>query len=579
MEQYETFEFGTWRKNLTMWGTRFTAVIGTLIMVVFFRSIIEDLRVFALNIVALVLVWISVAFHRIPMAIHTAVLAGAGLMLHVGSIYTVGFRVITPLTGIFVILIAASLLGRRGTFASWLLLLTLDGVMVTALGEGGAGAAVWPETQTIAWRYVVTMALFNAFIGASVSSGVTMLSEKIQDLDTYVGELEAANAALETERHKVVALQKMDLVGKLAAGIAHDFNNDLQVIIGWGHMLAEDAMEAGNYELLEACEQINTASDHASSLVTQLLTLGKRHVGVPEEVDLGELIEHMVPSIRRLLPSDVSLQVFIERNAIVHVDPVQFHQVILNLCLNARDAMPDGGNLMVKLTGEQGNMNVVVSDTGTGIPEELQGRIFEPFFSTKGEDRGTGLGLSTVRQIVNDSGGDIAVESVLGAGTTFRFSLPTLEQEAVSRASVPERPELKLEGLDVLVVEDEPAVREVMMRTLEGAGASVRVAVDAHDAILELEERLPDVVFSDAIMPRGGVLPLYEWLESMGPVAPPFVLCSAYIESELMRRGVMAEEIMLLRKPFSPRELIGTAAMVRVRYVDIEPASDAPSLH
>jgi signal transduction histidine kinase/CheY-like chemotaxis protein len=579
MRYHVAFEIDEWRRALTTSGTRFAALIGSFILVAFYPSMSVDPLFYGINLAALALVWVSVVSPQAPVKVHALLLSSAGLGLHLGMMYTGGFRVNTPLTGVFTMMVAALMLGRRGTFGAWVALLALDGAMVSWIGASGKAVAVWPESQAIAWRYVVTMSLFNAFIGSGVSSGVAMLAQKIDELDTYVGDLQAANDALEAERHKVVALQKMDLVGKLAAGIAHDFNNDLQVIIGWSYMLAEDAEEAGDRELLEACAQINTASDHASSLVTQLLTLGKRHVGVPEDVCLGALIEQMTPSIRRLLPSDVSLEVLIERDALVRVDPIQFHQVMLNLCLNARDAMPDGGNLVVRLTGDRGDMHVEVSDSGTGIPESLKDRIFEPFFSTKGEDRGTGLGLSTVRQIVSDSGGEIAVDSQVGAGTTFRFSLPTLEQEAVSRASVPERPELRLEGLDVLVVEDDQAVREVMTRTLEGAGASVRVAVDAPDAIVALEERMADVVFSDAIMPRGGVLPLYEWIAALGDEAPPFVLCSAYIESELMRRGVMAEEILLLRKPFSPRELIATASMLRARYLGADDASSAPSVH
>jgi two-component system, cell cycle sensor histidine kinase and response regulator CckA len=215
--------------------------------------------------------------------------------------------------------------------------------------------------------------------------------------------------------------QKMDAVGRLAGGIAHDFNNLLTAILGYSDLLLAGQ---GTADGAEELREIKAAAERASRLTRQLLSFSRKEVSRREHVDLASLLDRMGSMLRRLLPENIALRVVAESPGLVTADPGQIEQVVLNLVVNSRDAMPDGGTIAIRLAERGRTVELAVEDTGVGMDEKTIERIFEPFFTTKSPDRGTGLGLSTVYGIVKQHAGDVQVRSVPGAGSTFTVSLP-----------------------------------------------------------------------------------------------------------------------------------------------------------
>ena len=323
-----------------------------------------------------------------------------------------------------------------------------------------------------------------------------------------------------TERRRVEEqlhhAQKLDAFGQLAGGVAHDFNNLLAVILPHAEMAARTRDLAPR--VTESLSAIGEAAARAATLTRQLLQLGRRNVLQPRDLDLNEEVTRFVRMLRRVLREDLSLHVQLASAALaVSVDTNMLDQVLMNLALNARDAMPDGGTLTfatstVALTDHEASAIegasagryacLEVTDSGHGIAPEHQARLFEPFFTTKEPGKGTGLGLATVRGIVQQHRGAIEAVSRVGHGTTFRVLLPALERD---RAQAPDPVgRLPRGGSEtILVVEDEPAVRATTMRTLEHHGYQVVPAVDGADALRVLDQRGPEIalVITDLVMP------------------------------------------------------------------------------
>ncbi len=364
--------------------------------------------------------------------------------------------------------------------------------------------------------------------------------------------------------------QKMEAVGKLAGGVAHDFNNLLTVIVGYADAMRSGAPEGSAPR--QYAQHVLEAANRASGLTRQLLAYSRQQMLAPRVLELTGVVERMAGMLRRLIGEDVRLVV---RNASgpcwVLVDDSQIEQVLLNLAVNARDAMPAGGTLSIttsvgvvdaerarQLEGAPEGACVLLSvqDTGSGMTPEVQARAFDPFFTTKGLGEGTGLGLSTVYGIVRQSGGGVWIESAAGAGTTIRICLPRLEAPVPEHAA-PGRAPVPTRTATVLVVEDETAVRELVQRTLERAGYRVVAASDGVAAI-ETAERHPtsiDLVVTDVVMPRMGGRELAARLLATRPDLR-FLFVSGYAEDAREPRDLSGAEHAFLAKPFMPDQLV-----------------------
>jgi PAS domain S-box-containing protein len=364
--------------------------------------------------------------------------------------------------------------------------------------------------------------------------------------------------------------QKMEAIGQLAGGVAHDFNNLLTVINGYSELVLNrpDTGEGLRQDL----EQVKMAGDKAAVLTQQLLAFSRRQILRPRVLDLDAVLSDTEKMLRRLIGEDITLATIrAPRLGKVRADPGQLEQVLFNLAVNARDAMPAGGRLTIEarnadLDGSyvDGHPEAVagpyvllsVSDTGTGMDEETRTRIFEPFFTTKEVGRGTGLGLSTVYGIVRQSGGHILVYSEPGHGTTFKVYLPRVEQpaEAPEADTGPVAPPRGSET--VLLVEDEADVRALAARALRSSGYTVLEAADGVEALTAAEEHAGPLhlLATDVVMPGMGGRELAERLLALRPGTRALYL-SGYTDDAIVRHGVLEPGFAFLGKPFTPATL------------------------
>ena len=369
--------------------------------------------------------------------------------------------------------------------------------------------------------------------------------------------------ALETQLRQS---QKMESVGRLAGGVAHDFNNLLGVILGYSEAL-EDSLDQNSVPRKHA-EEIKRAGLRAASLTRQLLAFSRQQVLESKVINLDAVVTEMETMLRRLIGEDVELTAVLEPAlGQVKADQGQIEQVIMNLAVNARDAMPNGGKLII----ETANIDVdevftrqhpasipgryvllAVTDTGIGMDEEIQARIFEPFFTTKGKDKGTGLGLAVVYGVVKQSGGYIWVYSEPGKGSTFKIYLPRVE-EAVEKASQNTGPAKSSQGSEtILLAEDEQSLRHLIRDLLAQRGYTVLEACDGAEAlgIAHQHQGTIHLLCTDVVMPVVGGRELAEKMALLRPDTKVLFM-SGYTDSAVTARGVLETGIFLLQKPFT----------------------------
>ncbi|MEQ9398970.1 MAG: PAS domain S-box protein [Longimicrobiales bacterium] len=364
--------------------------------------------------------------------------------------------------------------------------------------------------------------------------------------------------------------QKMEAVGRLAGGVAHDFNNIMTAILGYALLLEED-LDEGDPRRTDVSEIVRAGS-RAAELTQQLLAFARKQVVQPRAVDVPEALRGVERMLRRLLREDISLQMHLpERAPPIWMDPGQFEQILVNLVVNARDAMPTGGAVTIEV-GEASvqrrdqldtefdpgrYLALVVSDTGTGMSEDTLARIFEPFFTTKPVGKGTGLGLATCLGIVRQAGGDIRAYSELGLGTTFRVYLPMKHDAVVEHHGTPEDEDLG--GHErILLVEDEEQVSEVAARVLREAGYDVCVAADGAEAVrIARELDHIDLLFTDLVMPRMGGQEAADIIVRDHPDIS-LLFTTGYSERHLSHTGEPTLPGLFMEKPFTPRMLLET---------------------
>jgi two-component system cell cycle sensor histidine kinase/response regulator CckA len=388
---------------------------------------------------------------------------------------------------------------------------------------------------------------------------------------------------LEQQLHRA---QKMEAVGRLAGGIAHDFNNILLAVRSYAWLLA-NALE-GDGEARQSVVEIERAVDRASNLTRQLLSFSQREIGSMKAVDVCALITAMDGMLRPSIGEDVALELDLDRHGtFVLADETKLEQVLINLAINARDAMPDGGKLTIgaRLNERSREVEITVSDTGIGIPEEEQQLIFDPFFTTKRGSGGTGLGLATVYGIVDALGGHVDVQSRVAMGTQFVIRLPSAAPAlAEGRAPTPVR-EARHGSETLLLVEDEPGVREPLRKALESFGYTVLVAADGEDALRLIADDASavDLLITDVVMPRLNGPDLVHQVRSIYPDMRVLYM-SGYVERSLTLLGASrtlagsdehadTSSSLFLQKPFSPEELTAAVSALLAASAKTKPAS------
>lgn len=360
--------------------------------------------------------------------------------------------------------------------------------------------------------------------------------------------------------------QRLESVGRMAGGIAHDFNNMLTAINGYSDMtlrrLGSDDPLRGNIE------EIKRAGERSAALTQQLLAFSRRQVLKPKVLNLNDVVLETSKMLERLIGEDVQLNIVPHSGlGLVEADPGQLTQVIMNLAINARDAMPGGGSLVIEtsnvfLDEEYAAQHVPtqpgayvllsVSDGGSGMSEEIERHIFEPFYTTKETGKGTGLGLATVYGIVKQSGGYIWVDTEIGKGTTFNIYLPRLDERAAPPAANKASEIIQSGTETILLVEDEPAVRAMILQMLETCGYTVVEAKNGSEALelCESENRKIDLLLTDVVMPLMGGRELANQLSSRFPNVR-LLFTSGYTDDAVVRQGIMTEEMNFIQKPFT----------------------------
>lgn len=380
--------------------------------------------------------------------------------------------------------------------------------------------------------------------------------------------VEDVTERLQLEKQLVQA-QKFEAIGQLAGGIAHDFNNVLGAIIGWADLGIEDANPGSRAH--RNFEKIRQQADRAAALTKQLLAFARRQILDPRTIDLNQVAVETLSLLENVIGSNIEIKASLAPNlALVRADPVQIEQVLMNLCINARDAMPDGGTLTVETCnstldrdfctrqpqahpGEYATLCVI--DTGTGMDRATLDRIFEPFFTTKALGKGTGLGLATVYGIVTQHGGFIQVESEIGGGSTFRAYFP-VSTEAPKPERAPEPRPMQRGTETILIAEDHDALRQVAHETLESLGYKVLLAVDGEEAIQEFtanRERI-HLALLDVMLPKLSGTEVFAHIRKDNP-GLPVILCTGYSADISQLDRFRERGLPILQKPYSPRDL------------------------
>ncbi len=396
------------------------------------------------------------------------------------------------------------------------------------------------------------------------------VDERTRQLRAEIVERRQTEEALQRSEEQLRQSQKMEAVGRLAGGIAHDFNNLLTGITGYSQLLLRQVKPDNPWR--RYLEEINKAGVRATSLTRQLLAFSRKQLLDPKVIDLNSLVQNMHAMLGPVIGEDIRLESDLQPDlGPVRADPGQIEQVIMNLAVNARDAMPQGGRLRIKTANVAvtdanagafvpretgGHVLLEVSDTGCGIEAEIMPRIFEPFFTTKEKGRGTGLGLSMVYGIVKQSGGQIDVRSTPGQGATFTILLPRVAGAVIKEAPRPADP--RPEGGDetILLVEDEPLVRALARDILEASGYRVLEAAHGLEAltICQQHEGPIHLMLTDVVMPHMNGRELFERLMPLRPRTRVLYM-SGYAEAGIVHDGVIDPGTSFIPKPFTPEGL------------------------
>jgi PAS domain S-box-containing protein len=423
-----------------------------------------------------------------------------------------------------------------------------------ALAEGRAGKA--------------TTTVFRVVRPDGTMRWARARSFPVPEANRLVGVVEDITEMRRVEEQATQA-QKMEAVGRLAGGVAHDFNNLLTVILGEVELLIADL--APTSEFFTPLDEVRKAANRAAILTRQLLAFSRRQIIEPVVFDLNDLVKDMNKMLVRLIGEDIEVTTRLSKNpSFVRADRGQIEQVLANLAVNARDAMPRGGSLTLHTGAETLDedyarshaevtpgeyVTLVVSDTGTGMTEEVKSRLFEPFFTTKECGKGTGLGLATSFGIVKQAGGHLSVYSEVGVGTTIRVYLPRLSTEQQPR-SIVEAPALPRGDETILLVEDEASVRRVTARTLTSLGYRVLEAQSGEDAeaLLASHEGILHLLFTDVVLPGIGGRDLADRVRATRP-GIKLLFASGYTDDVILQHRLIEHDIALLQKPFTRESL------------------------
>jgi signal transduction histidine kinase/ActR/RegA family two-component response regulator len=568
MDERRRPETSQWREQLLLtlahWGALFGGVIA---IGVTFRALAFDFvdvshPAFATMLVGYGAIVALRLLPGLPYRVRAVTLSAACFIAAGGAVLLRGLAPAPVLLVGLGVVIAALFLERAGMLGG----LLLAAATVAIIGRPEPPEAFSPWSSAIDLVCVAgVLTVLVQFVVSRLERSLAHTSQALARLQTEQALREHAQDQLTQAQATLQQTQKLDAVGRLAGGVAHDFNNTLQVVLGWTELLRS---ETHSQQVQDGIEQIRSAAERSRGLTRQLLAFSRPELNQPTRVELHAFLPVLVKSYRRLLPDDISIVAHTVEGLAILMDEGHLSQVLLNIVLNARDAMPAGGTIAVMAKFipraelpstadgfDNGAVEIEIIDTGTGMDEETRSRVFEPFFTTKGK-RGTGLGLATAYGVVQLARGVIDIHSERGKGTSVRLFFPTLTGSADAPHSG--RP-ASLPSVEqaVLLAEDDSAVRTTLARALRQAGHRVVEVSDVEAGRVVVRERGAefDVLVTDGIMPGGSTRQLIDDFLTARPNAR-VIICSGYIEDELSIRDLGEQTFEFVQKPFSPSELV-----------------------
>lgn len=565
-----------WRRKLLEWLLIAAFTLATLTFPVIAVQAVTFSEVFWMYVMAALYALLSLVtfVKRLPYLARVLGLLYTLGMLAVMGFARVGYQLGPGLGSALVVILAGLLLGRHAMLAAFAL--TLSAIPIIGIytqhsqGSFLASHVNDPLDMSNWWRVAAVYTLFTGVLAAAVNFVVTHVerllgqrTEALERLHSASKLKQEAEHALGDAQRTIVQMQKLEALGRLAGGVAHDFNNALVVILGYADMLR--ARARNDQELQRGLAEIITAGNHAAGLTRQLLSFGRRAVSMPRAVSPRHLFADVEGMLRRVLPENIALSLEADGDVpSVFADPGELQQVLLNLCMNARDAMPQGGVLTLRAQRVEANggeeippgvwVAFTVEDTGCGMDEHTRTRAFDPFFTTKGE-RGTGLGLSIVYGIIGQNRGHVLVDSEPGRGARFTLLLPPCKTEVAAQqqpnALRATRPST------ILVAEDEAPVRELIQSAFRSAGHTVLAATSGSDA-LALARRYRgeiDLLCTDGVMP--GNISSRQLIDNFRTLFPKagVLVCSGHAEELALDRALLSQ-INYLQKPFTVETLL-----------------------
>jgi signal transduction histidine kinase/ActR/RegA family two-component response regulator len=507
------------------------------------------------------------SFHRSALWLLTVLLVSAAMVAVRGGL-TVGSVAVSVL----LILLATLFFGRRGAVlavAAVVVVIVASGVLVLRGVVAPIAHDLWDPMNVTVWiRQAMILILLGTAMAATELYVVERLAHQVAVHKILAEQREQAQRALEQSR-------RIEALARMAGGVAHDFNNALTVIVGGAEMAK---LRRNSPDEVEEClDEVLRAAGGAADLSRRLLMLGRQHIAKPRPTSIAGLFARLQAPMRRVLAEDVQLVVNgAEEDVIALVDEPELERALLNLVLNASEAMPRGGTLTMTWRSSdvagtssrlaQGRyVSISVGDTGEGMGRETLDRIFDPFFTTKGDKGGTGLGLATVYAFAKESHGAVDATSTPGHGTTITLLLPesAVPPDRPAAAEPPPATVVALAaGTPVLVVEDRPDVRASMARILAHHGFDVSETSDGDGALQKLADGGRFALMCiDGVMPGLETATVIERARELAP-SMPVLVCSGHVQEELLRRGISAGRYAFLSKPFTAQQLLASVTQV-----------------
>ncbi len=554
-----------WRARLSRQLTRLAAILTPIVLLPALWGT-DDPRLKTVLVLVTVTVTASLVLlshPRTPQSVR-----GAGVVVVFAVIGFAGYGTLGYLSGPGVavaasVALAGLLFGRKGMLLTTAGIALVVGLLGTLMVQGVLRAPLISDISPTRAQPWIRSSVISLLLVLIIGAVVTWVVENIESALARVAK--ESRRREEAELH-VQQAQRTELVAQLAAGVAHDLNNYLTVISAWSGMIASSPKQIN---LGEASEAISEAIEHASSLTRRLLMLVRRDIAEVEPIDLREFLDTNEQILKALLPMGVALHTESDASVWCEMDRGQLHQVLLNLAVNARDAMPKGGSLRIEArhraaTAGVGRLGPIpkgdwvvlsVSDTGVGMDEGLARRAFEPFFTTKGVGKGTGLGLATIAAIVEHCGGHLVLQTQPGKGTCIEVWLRSTAPAKESRRHTSSEGAPALDGLRVLLVEDIESVLRASALTLSESGAVVVTAADGDQALARIAEQPFDALCSDVVMPGASVTTVAEAFAEANP-GGVMLLCSGFVGEESVRRDIERGRYAYLEKPYTPLALV-----------------------